>query len=175
MEISLITAIIGVVGTISSPIITLWVKDRIERRQSKYLKGNGDPKGLPDRREAISGRWDGRVYQDIGPDGSPIEFDIEWQLKKDESKIDGVAYFEWNGKTINLKLSGGFIDDNYIQIDYKDEDFRVLRYGTFFFRISDNSENLTGRFLGYAAEVGNLIYGEAKAKKKGEKNSLKSN
>jgi hypothetical protein len=159
MDNSLVTAIITGVVAIVSPILTLIVKDRLERRQSIF-------KAQPlARRKAISGSWAGTVYQTEGPAGPPIKFDIELDLSTDGIKVGGKGFFEWDGRPTELQISGGYVDDSYLKLEYKDADYTILRYGTIFFQISPDARNLVGRFLGYAAERGGLIYGEVKMAK----------
>jgi hypothetical protein len=161
MEINIITAIIGGACTIAGAATTAVIRHWLEQRQSIY-------KSLPPRRrEAISGRWVGKVYQAEGPYGPPIEFDMEFDLNTDGTKIEGEGLFEWEGKQITLEISGGYIDDYYLKLEYKDADYKVLRYGTFFFQISPDAQKLGGKFVGYAAEKGGLIYGDIEMLYKG--------
>lgn len=162
MENNIITAIIGgacaIAGSVSTAVIRHW----LEQRQSIY-------KSLPPRRrDAISGHWNGRVYQAEGPYGPPIEFDIEFHLNTDGTKIEGEGFFEWEARSIKLLIEGGYIDDYYIKLEYKDADYTVLRYGTIFFQISPDAKKLAGKFLGYAAEKGGLIYGNMEMLNKGK-------
>jgi hypothetical protein len=166
MEITIITAIIGGASAIIGSVSTVAVKHWLERRQSIF-------KNLPPRRrDAISVHWDGKVYQAEGPEGPPIEFDIELHLNTDGTEVTGEGFFEWEGKSTTLLISGGYIDDYYLKLEYKDADYLILRYGTIFFQISPNARKIVGRFLGYAAEREGLIYGKIEMSKKGGKLEL---
>ena len=166
MDTNIITALIGgactVIGAVSAMVVNSWM----ERRQIR-------PKLTPEqlevvkRREALSGRWEGRIYQVEGPDGSPIEFDIDFYLTTDSTNLQGNAFFEWEYKSITLSIWGKFIDDHYLRLEFKDTDCATLRYGAMFFQISPNSRTLTGRFAGYASEREGLIYGRIELFKKG--------
>jgi hypothetical protein len=140
MEITIITAIIGGASAIIGSVSTVAVKHWLERRKSIF-------KNLPPRRrDAISGHWNGKVYQAEGPDGPPIEFDIELHLNTDGTEVTGEGFFEWEGKPTTLLISGGYIDDYYLKLEYKDADYQILRYGTFFFKSLLTRERLWGDF-----------------------------
>ena len=156
----IVTSIIGIAGAIVGSGLGVAVKFSLEQRQSIF-------QSLPTkRRKAISGHWVGRVYQAEGPDGSPIEFDIDFHLRTRNKKIQGSACFVWEGTSIELEISGGHITDDYLKLEYKDADYMVLRYGTIFFRMYPDAKNVVGRFLGYAPEPQGLIYGKVDALKK---------
>jgi hypothetical protein len=161
METGVITAIIGGACAIVAAVSTAAVKHWLEQRQSIF-------KALPPkRRDAISGSWVGVVYQAEGPYGPPIEFDIELHLNTDGTKVEGDGLFEWEGRSTTLLITGGYVDDYYLKLEYKDADYSILRYGTIFFQISPDVRKITGRFLGYAAEREGLIYGKIEMSKKG--------
>lgn len=160
MEIGIITALIGAAGAIAGSVSTTVIKHWLEQKQSIFKKLP------PSRRGAISGHWNGKVYQAEGPYGPPIEFDIEFHLDTDGTKVEGEGFFEWEGRPIKLLISGGYIDDYYVKLEYKDADYTVLRYGTIFFQISPDAKKLDGKFLGYAAERGGLIYGDTRVSNK---------
>jgi len=155
--------IIGAASAIIGSLLTVVVKHWLEQKQSIF-------KDLPPRRrDAISGHWDGRVYQAEGPSGPPIEFDVEIRLNTDGMKVEGEGYFEWEGRATKVLITGGYIDDYYLKLEYKDADYRILRYGTFLLQISPDVRRIVGRFLGYAAEKEGLIYGKIELLRKGEK------
>jgi hypothetical protein len=157
----ILNSIIGIVCAVVGAVLAAVVKFWLEHRQSIFRSLTTN------RRKAISGHWAGRVYQAEGPKaGVPIEFDIDFHLSTRNKKIQGNAYFVWRGAPIELEISGGYITDDYLKLEYKDSDYKVLRYGTIFFRMHPDGKNLSGRFLGYAPEPQGLIYGKVDPSKK---------
>jgi hypothetical protein len=161
MENHILSAIIGVVGTIVGAVSAGVVRDRLERRRSIF-------KNLPPaRRDAISAHWVGNVDQEKGPKGESIEFPIEFYLSTNGTEVKGTGHFEWEDRLTELLILGGYIDDYYLKLEYKDADPMILRYGTIIFEISPDASTIEGWFVGYAAEMKGLIHGEIKMRKGG--------
>jgi hypothetical protein len=53
------------------------------------------------------------------------------------------------------------------ELEYKDADPMILRYGTIIFEISPDASTIEGWFVGYAAEMKGLIHGEIKMRNGG--------
>lgn len=73
----------GIAGAVVAVAVKFWLEQRQSIFQSLRTKG----------RRAISGHWVGRVYQAEGPDGSPIEFDVDFHLRtRNKKKYRGARF-----------------------------------------------------------------------------------
>lgn len=124
------------------------------------LLSKGDP-----RRVGIAGRWSGIVKQPMGPEGTPISFDIALELRMEEHIVVGTATYDYQGYHTVCSFRGGFIERRFLQLDYTDMDPRLVRdgivfYGTIFCKLSTDQKRFDGHFLGYATETNGLVWGE---------------
>ena len=169
----IVAATVGGIFTLLSPMVTLFIKKRIENSEYKRPKVS-EPEKISltsERFNAITGIWKGSMHQPKGPsndisrDRIPLDFDLEVTFRTKGKLVKGVARYLYDNREVKLLLEGGFIDKNVIKLDYHDADKTVTRYGTVFLYFSGTAQELYGHFLGYAAELNNLTYGDFKLEK----------
>ena len=149
MDPTVIAALIGALGTLLAPVVTLLI---FERRH--FL-------GIPlERREALTGSWKGLVNQYVGPgpSGEPIIFPILIKFTLGKKVVRGQATYTWEEESRDILINGGFIDDRYIKFEYKDADPRIIRYGMGMFELSADGHTLLGKLIGYSAEMHSMVH-----------------
>ena len=59
-----------------------------------------------------------------------------------------------------LVLTGGFCNENLIQLSYRSADPARVQYGVVLFRLSDSADQLAGNYAGFSPLRGCLIVGK---------------
>lgn len=151
MEPTVLAALIGSIATISSPVIVLFIKNWLEERPLQSIPIS--------RVRAAAGNWRGTAQFKEGEYSRKIDIDCEIKTirRKCIGRVRGV---DPTGKPYYLRLEGIPLDYRYFKLDYKDEDQKVIRHGSIIVMLSSNGSKLSGRYIGYAANLETLIYGK---------------
>ena len=120
---------------------------------------------------AISGDWQGCALQEKSThlDGQTLTIDMN--LSATRKAIKGSLTFHWdsanpaNIQAVKLNLSGGFIQDSYVMLDYRGTKINVIRYGIILLEFMPTSREMVGRFLGFGPESRSIIHGTFQVKK----------
>src|SRR5262249_17510552 len=114
MDSTITAAIIGGVVAIVAPILTLIVKEYLEQKSLKAVKG---------RRGALVGKWKGPLKRTVGPGGAPLNVEVTIEFTKHGKRILGRAIYTPNGSTTRqLDFTGGFLHEQFVKLDYKNPD-----------------------------------------------------
>ena len=146
---------IGVIsGWFISSISTKEIKKDILLNKNYYNISN-------ERIEALNGQWKGIGYQEIAPNGVPLELPVFANLKViDGYKIKGTLSYVYENEETILESSGNAMDNKYIVITYADKKHNIIRYGTFMFELNSLGNELKGHFVAHAAEMEGLVTGD---------------
>ena len=113
----------------------------------------------------LEGMWVGHAHQPSGPRGMPIDLPLNVIFSLINGRCDGEATYEFEGVFSTLKLSSRSLKSRYIVWNFYDTDERVIRFGTFLLQLSADGKRLEGKFLGYAAEMEDIVTGSIKLTK----------
>lgn len=115
------------------------------------------------RAQAIEGEWIGHYIQEIGIEGT---FPTTLNLTVDKDTIGGILRFSAaNEDYVECTITGGCFFDRFLQLNYFANDPRLIQFGTILGHISDEGSELTGRYLGYGAQSGQIVSGKAYARR----------
>lgn len=162
METSMLVIFIGAAATIVGAVLGALVSKMYELDRVPFPLLS---RPLTRKQRAISGSWQGKVNQAEGPDGTPIDFIFKMKLPIVRKKIKGTGFFTWEKKDIELELVGGYINESFLKLDYRDNDETVFRYGSIILEVTPDNRELKGRFVGFGTEKLGLIHGEVTMKK----------
>lgn len=158
MNPTIVAAIISGLFALVSSILTLTLKKYFDQRPINTI-----PAG---RRQAITGTWKGKIYQEKGPKGEPIEYPGELKLKAGRKIVSGEFNIE-SGLTskedkISFNASGGFLYDNFLQLNYFSKDKSKIHFGTVILKLNADATKLDGKFCGYGRITEDIISGIVK-------------
>jgi len=100
-------------------------------------------------------RWVGNIYQPEGPEGGPLDIDIEVDFKIHVGQVKGACSYEYKGFKTTIDLIGEAEKDALV-FQYDDKDSKIKRYGVCVLELNGLGNVLTGRFVGYAPEMEGL-------------------
>ena len=87
---------------------------------------------------AIQGAWKGRLKQETGPDGAPIEYDGDLQLQVNRQTIKGRLVvdntYARGPKTLVFDISGGSLYERFLQLSYFSANPHFIQFGAFVHR-----------------------------------------
>lgn len=147
-------AIIAAAATIISAIITVLLKDYLDRRKENYKKQSDQ------RRRIISGTWKGTYEQLLNE--KLITIDIVMELKiSSRGTITGIAKVAYENYSFQVVIKGGFYSDDFLKMDYENSDRSVVQFGSFVFRLASNAKNIKGCFVGFGHINERIISGQA--------------
>lgn len=141
------------IAAVLSAVITVFLKNYLENKKFKTIN--------KERQEALSGRWNGKVYQNA-PNGKQDVFNLELNFDVSKKKIDAVGKLSYKNEISNISLSGAFRTDSYVLLEYQNENKKINQFGSIVFRLSDDCTALTGRYVGYGHKAQSLVFGEIK-------------
>jgi hypothetical protein len=117
----------------------------------------------------LNGNWQGSAYQEIGPDGNPLDAKLHYSLTASRKVVrgDGTYSIRWQDKDQVRKFtaSGGFLHDKFLKLDYKNIDDSAIQFGSAILELSADGKKLTGSYLGYGATSERFIYGTIELEK----------
>ena len=151
---AIITAIIG-------PLLTYFIRDWHKNKPLKIIRAG--------RRKALNGNWQGSAYQEIGPDGNPLDAKLHYTLTASRKIVRGSGIYSLKLKdkdqSRNFTASGGFLHDKFLKLDYKNTDDSAIQFGSAILELSADGKKLTGLYLGYGATSERLIHGTIELEK----------
>lgn len=160
MDKSIIVAVIGLVGTLAAVVLTALLKPKPPTPNSKN-----------DRRAGITGPWTGNAHQIEGLESEPVDFHVDFYLVSRNDNLTGDASFDGMHQKIDLKVTGRFVDDYTMTLEFNDKDPNVLRCGVIVFLISRDTRRLDGTFAGFATEMEALVHGTINLERKNRSNN----
>lgn len=117
------------------------------------------------QQEALRGTWEGEVHQREGIINNP-DYKITFKFEPFWRFIKGKAIYELNDRKGYISFVGGFYDQHYLMINYRNKDRKVIQYGFAMFKFSSHANELIGKFLGYGHISEQLVSGNVVLKKK---------
>lgn len=158
MDSAVTAAVIGGLSTISASVLTLLVQGYL-RSKKHVLPPN-------DRLAAIEGTWSGLTQQDRGPEGQPIAVELEAKLAVRRRSISGTAKVKWAKILLDVNLTGAFVTDSIIKLEYASTVSGVMNFGVLFLALSANGQTLKGMMLGYGSESERIVFGTTEVTKR---------
>lgn len=146
MDNNLLLGILGIIGTVLAPIVTLFIKQYLDQRPLKNLSSQ--------RRKSIEGNWKGTVTHKNPMQGWPKSVPIELKFSVKRKKVIGAGSYHSfvDSKERKWKLEGGFRTDQYLLLNYQNSDLSVIHFGSIILRLSSNGKIMSGNLIGYGPE-----------------------
>ena len=132
---------------------------------SKMVEFRGLRKIPKARQEALKGTWKGKVDQTDGVAGYPHNYEVTFEIKTFWKFIYGHAKYELNGTKTTLDFVGGFYNEHYLMMKYRNKHRKIIQYGLGMFKFGARANDLDGRFLGYGHLSEDLVSGYLTLKK----------
>jgi hypothetical protein len=107
------------------------------------------PNRAQEHMEAINGTWKGVVIE-RGKLKYPMKANLRLVVLDDGiPKIEGRADYDIEDhKDLSVKFDGRFLDGfERLQLDYRNEDPKILNYGVVLLRLSTDGNRLEGEFM----------------------------
>lgn len=138
-----ISAISGVLGFLSRH----WIEALLRGKRGDYIS-------------EISGTWEGTARQRRGVIG---ESKATFTLKSWANIVYGVIAYD--GTERKLNVVGGFIQDRYLSLHYRNRHNAILQHGSILLELSGDNTTLTGDFQGVGPISGKIVIGSIELKK----------
>lgn len=110
------------------------------------------------RREALAGKWRGRLDQ------APISGDLEVELDVASKRVHGKAHltldFEGKERFITLSLTGGFLHDQFLKLDYKNTNPGTIQFGSIILELAAEPRTMEGEYAGYGSLNRRIVSGK---------------
>lgn len=147
-------AVIAGVATILASIITLLIKEYLDKRKESY-------KRIDDQiRDVVYGKWKGTFQQVFNDSLQTIDFEMELKVSS-RGKVIGTGKYLFENEVYVVNISGGFYSNRFLKMDYENSNKAILQFGSFVFKLSDGAKTLNGHFVGYGHLSGKVIGGNA--------------
>ena len=130
---------IGVLSGAAGFVSRYWIEALLRGKFGTYVS-------------VINGTWDGKFTQRRGVIG---ETNINLALN---SKLN-IVYGEITYGDNKLKCVGGFVQDRYLSLHYKNEVESKLQHGNIILLLGGNNESLTGDFIGVGPSSEKIVIG----------------
>lgn len=154
MDPTVTVAILGAVGTVTSPIVAEFVKHRLAQRKMPTIASN--------RLEALQGKWEGTIHQEDSPKG-PLDGTLTIVFSVARKEVMGKAEqtIAWGSERLqqSFGLSGAFYHSRFLNLTYSSTLASAVHFGTFLLEFSDAGDELTGRFLSYGPKSERIVCG----------------
>lgn len=154
MSETLVSAIIGAAATLLAVPLTVIVT-RIADRRALIAIDRG--------RAGVGGVWRGTLAQD---DAAEILVEeVEMTLSVRRKRVTGRGYFRAKQKhstetaTVNLTFEGGFLYERFVKLEYRNADVYTVQFGTAILDLSNDSQTLTGAYVGFGSMTGSVVKG----------------
>ena len=114
------------------------------------------------RKTDFTGNWESTFRQKkINNDQEPVfSYDVNFHFKQIASVIWGSFEYVGNDKNKTLKCFGSVHHDRIATLDYWNANRKIRQHGTLVLHLNDNSDEITGAFVGYGPHSGALVFGE---------------
>lgn len=139
----LISSIASIIGATIGSILTF-----IFERRKKHLifKSN-----LTARQKTIIGNWRGFFIEEWHEDKPIIVIDnVSIELKG--KLITGTCRYSFDDTTHELKLEGGYFDNNIIKLEYSNLRTSLIHFGTIIIKYSLDGITCDGNYLTYGLQ-----------------------
>ena len=161
MDSTIVAAFVSGVLAIVAPIVTLLLKQYLDNRVKLPIAAG--------RRQALSGRWEGSLHQDRGPDGKPIDFPGSIDISAGRKTVSGTLTIrlDLDGQIEQAKfnLSGGFLHGVFLLLNYLPRDEATIQFGSIVLELDAAGNLLEGRFVGYGKITQAVISGTVRFEK----------
>jgi hypothetical protein len=160
MDPTITASVIGGACTVVAPVVTYMITRRIDNINKLRISR--------DRRAALNAEWRGRVYQDRGPDGEPLEFLVNATFKTTTKTITGSSVIRVPRpdneeiEEVKLTFEGGFLYDRWLRLNYVASDRRQVQFGSTVLLLDSQAKTLKGHFVGYGAITDAIVTGSMK-------------
>ncbi|MGZ0080787.1 hypothetical protein [Methylomonas sp. YC3] len=150
MDASVIAAYISGVFAIFGPIIVFIATKHYEIR---YLQPINH-----DRRIAVVGRCRGEIVQPNLTSNIELRFDVRNKEVIGEAQINRVV--EGRERLITLTMTGGFLYDRFLKLDYKNADASTIQFGSITLELAADPRAMEGKYSGYGSVSNCIVFGE---------------
>lgn len=160
MKSEYIVALIGAIGTIASPILTIFVSDWVNTILYQRISGTIG--------KAIQGKWHGTIHQFVN-DGETAQFDdfpIEFTFKVNQKKVIGESDINYRGDNIELVAEGYFPAERYLLLTYRNKSDITMQFGSIVMKLDSEGNKLKGKYVGHGNINEKIIEGIISLQKK---------
>lgn len=141
---------------VTGPILTYFITKAYERR---FLEPIGRNRG-----EALNGNWQGTIVQ------STLIADVDIRLHAKNKEIVGEAHlrvqFDGVAHAITLAVTGGFLYDKFLKLDYKNTNRGTIQFGTMVLELAPHPSTMEGQYVGYGSLTESIVSGQILLTKK---------
>ncbi len=117
---------------------------------------------------AVRGRWRGSHHQYVGPDGGPLDYQVNLYLDVKNQKLVGTMHVildedffkKYGVKEILYEITGGFSHDRFIQFQFVSRDPAVVQFGAALLELKATGRRMMGKFIAYGAISDRIIAGD---------------
>lgn len=160
MNNQIIAAIIGAVGAILAPLITILVQEILS--QKRYKKTS--------RLKVLTeNSWKGMAIQEFNDQNDKIEIPFEMEFRRRFNKVYGNAKYDApegiEAMPGNMNIKGGFLKDKFLKLDFRNKKPEIEQFGVFIFEMNSYGKTLNGRYCGYGPSQEKVIHGKIELKK----------
>jgi hypothetical protein len=152
-DLAILIGVLGIIATLSSPLIAHYLFERSKSRDFVKIPLN--------RKNALEGLWVGSIDQKNGFYKGSYPFKMN--LKINKKKIIGILMIdaEVKGKIYKAEFQcvGGFQNDRFLKLDYKNEDLTKYHFGSIILEMTDTADQLIGAGVGYGPWSKKAVYG----------------
>lgn len=154
-----LAAIIGAVGAVvgaSIPVVSSWYSDR------RYLS----PISKWREKALCDGAWKGSgIDIDVESGAAVMEFTARMSFNIRSRKVLGTAVIGNEKQDVELTLSGGFYNDDFLQLNYKSKYLARKQMGVVVLVLSNEVDELTGHYAGFSPVRNTFVVGKCKLRK----------
>jgi hypothetical protein len=149
----LIAAGATIVGA-AIPVVAAWIKER----------GGPFIRVATARQRSVVGDWKGSGSDQFVENGKPpIDIEATFTITLSGRRISADAMVSVPpplNLQNKLKMTGGFCNEDLIQLTYRSADSARVQYGVILFKLSDSADKLYGHYAGFSPTRGCLIVGQ---------------
>lgn len=150
----IIVAIIGGIFTIAAAIVPYFFNVQIR----------WTARGARDLRKLLPGKWVGTAKEvQVGEGTSLKHYDVEWSFSVRGRRITATSSARKNEdsgpSTSTYTLTGHFLHDRFIRLEYSNDDKTEVNFGTEVLHIDDTGKRFFGKFVGYSSDRSEIISG----------------
>lgn len=159
MDTSTLITVISTVITIISILIATY---QVYQNSKDYINFSSK------RRKAIEGKWAGTYSQNNKISDTHVEGEFAVDLKIRGKRVIGIIDVKTPSLSVEdriLIVEGGFRDERFLSLSYKNKQGEIMQFGYMMFELSPNGKNLKGKFLGFGPESEQVISGDTILKK----------
>lgn len=148
MDPQLVAAILGAGGTILAPVIAWKLATWSEQKQYSQVS-------RARTRLLANSIWKGQ-YVLAGKDPNNISFTFSVRRKKIQGRG---SYKHRDGQPTEVSVSGGFVSERLLRLDYRNVDDHKLNFGTVLLEMNANAREMSGGILAYGRDPDQVYNG----------------